>query len=386
MVPQGSASGRLKRAVVFGCCAVCLGVGLLWPREAFPHRPVTTLLRFNQDIAPILNARCAQCHAANGMAMPLQTWDETRPWAIAIKEEILARHMPPWPAQRGYGAFANDGALTPRELEFLITWIDGGAPVGDGEPVPYVDHRAHWMLGEPARIAKPAPNVRPASDGRSPASNGWTRVILDPGLAGDTFVRGFDFKTDDALLRAAFFTVMESGQFLGGWTPWSTSMQLPKGAAIKLPARSRIAADLLHGPATPRSNARVELGLYVADGPVRAVTDIVIKPDVSRLRERTGRVWTEQRLPVDRNLLGVRVQMSPGGRSIELRARRPDGWTEPLLWIRSFSQEWQSAYVFRRAIPLPAGSVIQAAAYFDSSEAAPQLTVTLSSDEGQSSR
>ena len=48
------------------------------------------------------------------MAMPLQTWEEARPWAVAIKEEILARHMPPWSAERGYGAFANDGALTPR--------------------------------------------------------------------------------------------------------------------------------------------------------------------------------------------------------------------------------------------------------------------------------
>ena len=102
------------------------------------------------------------------------------------------------------------------------------------------------------------------------------------------------------------------------------------------------------------------------------------------MRERTGRVWTEYTLPAARRLLGVRVQMSAGARSIELRARRPDGWTEPLLWIRDFTPDWQAPYVFRRPVALPAGSVIQAATYFDVSDAAPHLTVTISADEGSS--
>jgi hypothetical protein len=178
--------------------------------------------------------------------------------------------------------------------------------------------------------------------------------------------------------------VMGTGQYIGGWTPWSTSMQLPEGIGIKVPARSRIAVDLLHGPAAPKPDARAELGLYVPEGPVRAAGDIVLKPDAARLRESTGRVWTEYSLPAARRLLGVRVQMSAGGRSIELRARRPDGWTEPLLWIRDFSQDWQAPYVFRRPVALPPGSVIQAATYFDSSDATPHLTVTISAAEGSS--
>ena len=170
MVAEISRPGAAKKLVFAGVVA-CIGIGLLFPREASPHRPVTTVLRFNQEIAPILNARCAQCHAPEGMAMPLQTWDETRPWAIAIKEEILTRHMPPWSAVRGYGAFANDGALTPRELEFLVTWIDGGVPMGDGEPAPYFDHRVHWMLGNPTYVAAPDPTAPPVkrADGIDPA-------------------------------------------------------------------------------------------------------------------------------------------------------------------------------------------------------------------------
>jgi hypothetical protein len=380
MVPEISAPRAWKKLVSAGVVA-CIGMGVLWPREASPHRPVTTVLRFNSDIAPILNSKCAQCHAPGSMAMPLQTWDETRPWAQAIKEEILSKHMPPWPAERGYGAFANDGALTPRQIEFLMTWIDGGAPMGDGDPAPYIDHRPHWMMGQPTHIAAPVPGTRPAA-----VEDGFTRLELDPKIAADTWVRGFDFKTDDPMLRAAFFTVIDTGQYIGGWTPWSTSVKLPEGIGIKVPARSRIAVDLLRGPAAPKPGLRAELGLYVPDGPVRAATDIVLKPDVAHARESSGRVWTEYALPAAHRLLGVRVQMSGAGRSIELRARRPDGWTEPLLWIRKFSQDWQAPYVFRRPVALPAGSVIQAATYFDSSEAAPKATVIISADDAPARR
>ena len=87
------------------------------------------------------------------------------------------------------------------------------------------------------------------------AADGSTRLVLDPKFATDTWIRGFDFKTDDPMLRSAFFTVIGTGQYIGGWTPWSTSMQLPEGIGIKVPARSRIAVDLLHGPAAPKPDA-----------------------------------------------------------------------------------------------------------------------------------
>jgi hypothetical protein len=371
----------VRHTLIFSLCAGLFVAALLWPRDASPHVAITTLLRFNKEISPILNARCAQCHAPDGMAMPLQTWDETRPWAVAIKEEILSRHMPPWPAERGYGAFANDDALTPRELEILTTWIDGGVPDGDGQPAPYVDHRAHWMMGNPPHIANPDPMAAPKKN-----ADGSTRLILDPQLTTDTWISGFDFKTGDPMLRAAFFSVLGTGQYVGGWTPWSTTLQLPKGVAIKVPAGSRIAVDLVHGPATPKADARAELGLYVPDGPVSATSDIVLKPDVAHLRDEKGRAQIEQTLLVSRSLLGVRVQMSAGGRAIELRARRPDGWTEPLLWIRNYSQQWQSPYVFKRPVALPAGSVIQVSSYFDPADAAPRLILTLSTVEGDFSK
>ena len=60
--------------------------------------------------------------------MSLATYQEARPWAKAIKEEVLTRRMPRWHVVRGYGDFANDPSLSAFEIALLASWADGGAP------------------------------------------------------------------------------------------------------------------------------------------------------------------------------------------------------------------------------------------------------------------
>ena len=62
--------------------------------------------------------------------MSLATYAEARPWAKAIKEEVLARRMPKWPVVRGYGDFTNDPSLSAFEVAVMAAWADGGAPLG----------------------------------------------------------------------------------------------------------------------------------------------------------------------------------------------------------------------------------------------------------------
>ena len=59
--------------------------------------------------------------------MPLAGYDEARPWAKAIREEVLARRMPKWHAARGFGQFQNDLSLSPFEISLFVSWVDGGA-------------------------------------------------------------------------------------------------------------------------------------------------------------------------------------------------------------------------------------------------------------------
>jgi hypothetical protein len=112
------------------------------------HDPISTKLTWTQEISRIVYRRCASCHRAGGSApMALITYAESRPWAKAIKEQVLNRSMPPWGAVKGFGEFRNDPSLTQDEINRIAEWVEGGAPEGDPE----------YMPGVPKTAAKPAP-------------------------------------------------------------------------------------------------------------------------------------------------------------------------------------------------------------------------------------
>ena len=100
------------------------------------HDIITTPITFDREIRRIIDARCAACHHSGGAAFSLITYQEARPWAEAIKEEVLARRMPPWGAVKGFGDFRNDQALTPEQIELIVSWTDGGVPEGEEKDLP----------------------------------------------------------------------------------------------------------------------------------------------------------------------------------------------------------------------------------------------------------
>src|SRR5260370_33039226 len=59
------------------------------------------------------------------------TYKEARPWAEAIKQQVLTRRMPPWNAVKGFGEFRDDHGLTQEDLEIIAEWVEGGAPEGN---------------------------------------------------------------------------------------------------------------------------------------------------------------------------------------------------------------------------------------------------------------
>ena len=93
------------------------------------HDPISTKVTWEGEIKRLVEARCVSCHSDGGRApMALTTYEEARPWARAIREEVLTRRMPKWPVVRGYGDFSNDPSLSPFEVALFAAWADGGAP------------------------------------------------------------------------------------------------------------------------------------------------------------------------------------------------------------------------------------------------------------------
>jgi len=115
--------------VLFSIVVLLVAIGVSFSARA--HDVITTKLTWNREISRIITARCAVCHHPGGRAFSLLTYAEARPWAVAIKEEILSRRMPPWGAVKGFGSFRNDVALTGEQIEWITAWVGGGVPEGD---------------------------------------------------------------------------------------------------------------------------------------------------------------------------------------------------------------------------------------------------------------
>jgi hypothetical protein len=130
---------------------VTLVVVLATAMPASGHERVTTKLTWSREIARIVYARCLSCHRQGGPAFSLSTYAEARPWAVAIKEEVLTRRMPPWNAVKGFGRFKNDAGLTQEELSLIADWVEGGAPEGDPSLMPVRPAAVASSKASPAR-------------------------------------------------------------------------------------------------------------------------------------------------------------------------------------------------------------------------------------------
>src|SRR5271155_5560415 len=109
------------------------------------HDIITTKITFSKEISRLIYKRCATCHREGGAVFSLTTYDQARPWAKAIKEEVLERRMPPWEAVKGFGEFKDDRGLTGEELELFSDWVEGGAPEGEPKFLPAAPKESKWL-------------------------------------------------------------------------------------------------------------------------------------------------------------------------------------------------------------------------------------------------
>jgi hypothetical protein len=121
------------------------------------HETITTKLTWTRDIQRIFIHRCMNCHQEGGPApFALTTWKQARPWAVAIREQVNARLMPPANTVKGFGAFRHDPALTQEEIQLITDWANGGAPEGDprleSDELPRLWTRAPAPPGTPLAV------------------------------------------------------------------------------------------------------------------------------------------------------------------------------------------------------------------------------------------
>jgi hypothetical protein len=107
------------------------------------HDIITTNLTYTRDISRIMARHCSSCHGAQS-AIPLTSYEEVRPWAVGIKEQVLSRAMPPWGAVKGFGNFKPDESLGQEDIMTIAAWVIGGAPKGDVALLPKASRSAAY--------------------------------------------------------------------------------------------------------------------------------------------------------------------------------------------------------------------------------------------------
>jgi hypothetical protein len=150
---------------------------------------------FTKNVAPILQQRCQECHRPNAIApMSLQTYEEVRPFAKAIKERVSARMMPPWfiDPNVGINKFKNYGGLTDDEITTLVRWVDSGAPLGNPAdmPTPVKFDDDIWHIGPPELIAAMPQDLVVTAKG----PDMWKNIVIDPGLTEDRYIKAVEIK------------------------------------------------------------------------------------------------------------------------------------------------------------------------------------------------
>jgi len=130
-----------------------IALALAMPMMA--HDIITTNLTFTRDISRIFDRHCMNCHGPTA-EIALGNYEQARPWAVAIKEQVLSRAMPPWGVVKGFGNLKPDHALTQEEIMIIAAWVIGGAPQGDPAWLPKQAH------GKPA---SPPPSLKDALTG-----------------------------------------------------------------------------------------------------------------------------------------------------------------------------------------------------------------------------
>jgi len=376
------------RVALVNCVLVsAFGVAMLDLTVVRAHEPITTKVRFNKEVVRILQRNCLGCHRPGGIAMSLATYDEARPWAKAIKEELLEKRMPPWHPVKGYGEFRNAPALSQRDIDLIINWVEGGAPKGDEKDLPEGPlYSTDWQLGKPDLTLKADSESKIAAD-----ADERRTVVLATNLKEDRWLSAIDLKPGNgSVVHCAKVYLVQTGDapvapmtpdapaidlrsasLLTTWMPGQKRLAWDEGTGQLLPAGARIAVSIhYHGSGEPATDATT-IGFYFSKStPRKKIQEVAINnPDaVIPVTSEYSPLRISLKTKTDMEAVAIRPRVNPLLVSLQATARRPDGTEEVLIWARRYQFDWEPIYYFLRPVVLPAGTQIDVVAYFDNSD------------------
>lgn len=382
---------RFRIAILAAALFSFLLAPIAFPPQGSSHEPITTNVRFNKEVIRILQKSCLDCHAAGKIKgdIPLSTYEEARPWAKAIKEEVLEKRMPPYQAVRGFGNFHRNYGLSQREVDLLVSWVEGGAPKGEAKDLPTAAASNGWSLGRPDVVLNPARETRVPADDRSNRC-----YLLPTGFKQDQWLSGVEFKPgNEQVVYSATISLLprsvkapvtgaacgpasesREGDLIGTWVPGQAATRFPSETAKAIPRGARLLLRIRYQGGSEPTVDRSSVGLFLAtEEPQRSLTNLTIAAPPTNIAPvaQSVRVASSYRLPTTVDAVGLRPLLFPLAQSIEATAYRPDGTAEVLVWAKDRRFDWAPTYFFKKPVELPEGTRIEVVAYVDNSAGNP---------------
>jgi hypothetical protein len=409
----------LLATVALSLCALLMGAAD--PQDNAP--PPLAKATFYKDVLPILQNNCQSCHRPGEVApMSLLTYQDARPWAMAIKLAVLTKKMPPWYADPQYGHFSNERKLTPQQIKTLVTWVDGGALPGDPkdapQPVKFVDG---WNIGVPDRVLEMPVAFNVPAEG----TVDYQYMVIPGVFKEDTWVRAAEVRPGNrgVLHHVVVFTrppesnwmrSVKPGEF---FAPKLKKEPVKKEAETKKQPETKQDPDSHPHPATTRQGVQGELLVVYTPGMqplvmpneneaklIKAGSDLVLQLHYTTNgtagadKTRIGLIFTKKparlsnvalaaanatfKIPPNDDNYEVKAQvqiqdtvmlttlwphMHYRGKDFLYKVIYPDGKTETLLSVPKYDFNWQLEYRLAQPLVLPKGTRIECTAHFDNS-------------------
>ena len=365
--------------------------------EAVGDRRVT----FNNQVVRIFQRNCQTCHRPGEVApFSLTTYKDAHAKRDDIVEAVESRYMPPWKAVPGHGEFTDVRRLSDDEIRLIARWVADGAPEGDARDLPSPRRfPTGWTLGTPSAVlAMEEPfTVPPRTKDvyrcfvvpiRIPGE--WRMIRASEVLPGNrkvvhhvqTFldVTGRSVELDAAEPGPGYTCFggprFDSAGGLGGWAPGYPPIEIPSGVAWGIPPGARLIIQVhYHNPGDTPETDVTRIGVHFASGPFdRRLSFVRALAWNFSIPAGAGRdvVRAATTLSNDLDALSIHAHMHLLGRAMTVTAHRPDGTTESLLRIDDWDFEWQIRYSYKRPVPLPAGTRIEAECVYDNSAGNPR--------------
>ena len=374
-------------------CALLLTLGVAaWPAS------VPKEVTFHKDVEPIMQAHCQECHRAGEIApFSLMTYKDARPWAKAIKQDVVTKKMPPWFADPQFGHFSDDRSLSKEQIETLVAWVDGGAKEGDPKDAPkartYVDG---WNIPKPDLVLDMNTFHIPAK-GDIP----YQYVVLPTKFTEDQWIQAAEARPSDRTVvhhvvifirdpKSKWLREAEPGvpfvppgggkdfnNTSGGgndilmiYTPGKIPEMWRPGLGKMIKAGSDLVLQIHYTVSGKETSDHTKVGLLFAkEKPAeRAVTiggnnlGFKIPPGDPNFRVDAKNVF-----PNGVTILNFFPHMHLRGKAFEYRVVYPDGKTETLLSVPKYDFFWQLDYRLTEPLTLPPGSRIECTAWYDNS-------------------